>query len=130
MNSSTTTDSSTSLSIVLFYFFVGLLTICFTIYVLHKLWNEKFPPLIPIGPYSFSNNCDQKNYHKIIGLSDLYWVFFQLLFSFKQQYWTKNCGFDAFSYLYYQREMMLFLFKWFVLIGKKPNNIHLFVLRN
>ena len=112
----TTSDSSTSLTLVLLYFFFGFLTIFICIYILHKIWNEKFPPLIPIDGYKFSAN-DQQNIHKIETLGDLLVTFYRLLISFDDEYWLKNCGFDAFSYLYYQRRAIGFLVIWLVLLG-------------
>lgn len=111
-------SSSTSLSLVLFYFLICFITIFLTIYVLHKLWNEKFPPLIPVSPYNFTLNSDQPNQHKITGLKDLYSIFFRLLVFFKDDYWMRYCGFDALSYLNYQRKMIKFLFIWLILLGK------------
>jgi len=112
-----TTDSATSLTLVIFYFFIGFVTIFFCIYLLQKIWNEKFPPLIPIKPYLFSLNSDQENIHKIQSLGDLLWTFYKLLIYMKDEYWLTNCGFDAFSYLYYQRRMIGFLVLWLFLLG-------------
>lgn len=112
-----TDSTSTSLTLVIIYFIMGFFTIFFCIYLLHKIWNEKFPPLIPIDLYKFENNSDQYNYHMIDSLSDLLYIFYKLLISLKDEYWLQNCGFDAFSYLYYQRQLMLFLIIWLFLLG-------------
>ena len=111
------TQSTTSLTIVLFYFVIGFLTIFLCIYILHKIWNDKFPPLIPIDSYSFTSNSDDQNYHKIEGFTDLLYTFYRLLIYLNDEYWMQNCGFDAFSYLYYQRRMIGFLIIWLILLG-------------
>ena len=110
-------ETATSLSLVLVYFFMGFLMVFLCIYLLHKIWNEKFPPSIPIFPYSFTENSDQPNFHTISSFSDLFYTFYKLLLFFEDEYWLKNCGFDAFSYIVYQRKMISFLVFWLVLLG-------------
>lgn len=89
-----------------FSFGVSVSAVWLALFIFKKIWISRFPAEIPTKQKTHN---EKDNYHRLSTLRQLWQVFIPLWREFDAQYWVQNVGLDAYSYIYFQREILKML---------------------
>jgi transposase InsO family protein len=87
-------------------FSLNVVIIALALFLWKTIWVGEYDCAFPKGNYNLPLPLltDNKKQYKAQTFSEIISSFYTLLFAeYRADYWIKNCGFDAFSYLYMQR---------------------------